>query len=1159
MDIRRVALIYDDRERPETTGVYCRRALASLVEVVHFRPDAPAALPDRGFDLYLNIDDGLAYHLPAGLRPCAWWAIDTHLNFEWCREKAAGFDIVFAAQRDGAARLEAEGIAPASWLPLACDPELHRRHEVEKIHDIAFVGNIFPGSLAELIERLRQRFRATFAGLAYFEAMARIYSAARLVFNRSIRNDVNMRVFEAVACGSLLLTNDLADNGQAELFRDGEHLATYREADELLDKAAYYLEHEATRERIAAAGRAEAVARHTYRHRMQAVLERVERVLSGGRSIRQPPHPAFGHPLPTPRGEGNRSCTGPDPGYYEFARPELLALIPGTARRVLDVGCGAGRLGEALKARQPAEVLGVELVPAAAERARTRLDGVYVGDVEGWEPPTTAGRFDCVVCGDVIEHLREPGRFLRRARGWLDPRGRLVASLPNARHHTVVRSLLEGNWTYEPAGLLDETHLSFFTRRDMIALFERAGFRVEELRVVPGPGYDQLRRSGCPGEVRVGRLHIADLPPEEAEEFFVYQYLIVARPRDDLAVKTDRRALEQSSLGRVEPACPGLSRTTDHRPRTNLRIAFLGNFEQAWSTERYAADALECIGHAVHRIHEYGVAGAAGVLEQIEQFQADCLVFFKGRIGVDPADAAAVLRPDPGRLVEVLRRAPVPAYLWYFDRVHGYDAEPSRLEGMRRVAPLCRVAFVTDAGLAATDWANWRVLRQGISRPTVDMETVEVPERDREDLAFVGQLYGPRRDELEPIRREFRVNVISDVFGRALSTVLRRHRIVLGPRYPNAPGYWSDRVYVVLGHGGFFLAPEVEGMRDEGLEPGVHYAPLGDDPVREIRHWLARPEERARIAHQGQELVLDRFTYEDRARALGATIAATLDTTKGLERPQPRSHGRFARRTSLRFRHPRKLGDIIYALPVVRHLGGGILYLDPTSLDGTQDQDHWRRQFATLIPFLEQQPYLHAVRIHEGESFDVDLDAYLRTTHGTPGDRTAIAANHFIGLGLEVPDPIVPWLAADQLPVNHPIVVHRSPRYPGCVDHTFLQDVADGLYCVGSEEERRPFEAIGARPVLTEDVRALAAAIHSCHVFIGNQSLPLALAAGLGKPRMIEEDTRLPNVALGGPDEFILTGEAAANRAGLAKLRERAGCRTDSSVQTDRPAATPAG
>ena len=113
--------------------------------------------------------------------------------------------------------------------------------------------------------------------------MARIYSASRIVFNRSIRNDVNMRVFEALACGSLLVTNDLADNGQDELFQDGVHLATYRDPEELLEKVAYYLAHEEEREPIAAAGRAEALARHTYRHRMERLLAEAGGKLGGWR------------------------------------------------------------------------------------------------------------------------------------------------------------------------------------------------------------------------------------------------------------------------------------------------------------------------------------------------------------------------------------------------------------------------------------------------------------------------------------------------------------------------------------------------------------------------------------------------------------------------------------------------------------------------------------------------------------------------------------------------------------------------------------------------------------------------------------------------------------------------------------------------------------
>src|SRR5438105_3867253 len=128
----RVALIFDDTSRPETTGVYCRTALQGIVQVEHYRPADLERLPRQGFDLYLQIDDGLTYRHPADLRPSAWWAIDTHLNFDWCLEKARDFDFVFAAQRDGAALLRERAIASASWLPLACDPAVHRQQQQKK-------------------------------------------------------------------------------------------------------------------------------------------------------------------------------------------------------------------------------------------------------------------------------------------------------------------------------------------------------------------------------------------------------------------------------------------------------------------------------------------------------------------------------------------------------------------------------------------------------------------------------------------------------------------------------------------------------------------------------------------------------------------------------------------------------------------------------------------------------------------------------------------------------------------------------------------------------------------------------------------------------------------------------------------------------------------
>src|SRR5207244_585630 len=122
------------------------------------------------------------------------------------------------------------------------DPAIHRKHHLAKQYDVSFVGNLCPGPRTELLEQIRRRFPNTFVGRAYFEAMAQTYSMSKTVFNRSVQNDVNMRVFEALACGSLLLTNDLRENGQDELFRDGVHLATYRDVEDLLDKLAYYLD-----------------------------------------------------------------------------------------------------------------------------------------------------------------------------------------------------------------------------------------------------------------------------------------------------------------------------------------------------------------------------------------------------------------------------------------------------------------------------------------------------------------------------------------------------------------------------------------------------------------------------------------------------------------------------------------------------------------------------------------------------------------------------------------------------------------------------------------------------------------------------------------------------------------------------------------------------
>jgi 2-polyprenyl-3-methyl-5-hydroxy-6-metoxy-1,4-benzoquinol methylase len=170
---------------------------------------------------------------------------------------------------------------------------------------------------------------------------------------------------------------------------------------------------------------------------------------------------------------------------YENPRPEVQVLVPQAARRVLDLGCSSGALGAAIKARQPAEVVGVELDPAYADAARERLDGCVTADVEelfAGDPGEQLGRFDCIVAADVLEHLRDPWATLRSAMRLLEPGGSVVVSLPNIRFWETFWQLgRHATFPRRDSGIFDATHLRFFTYSDALKLLEQADLRVVEV------------------------------------------------------------------------------------------------------------------------------------------------------------------------------------------------------------------------------------------------------------------------------------------------------------------------------------------------------------------------------------------------------------------------------------------------------------------------------------------------------------------------------------------------------------------------------------------------------------------------------------------------------------------------------------------------------
>jgi 2-polyprenyl-3-methyl-5-hydroxy-6-metoxy-1,4-benzoquinol methylase len=197
---------------------------------------------------------------------------------------------------------------------------------------------------------------------------------------------------------------------------------------------------------------------------------------------------------------------------------KLLELV-GSGKRVLDVGCSSGYLARPLVA-QGCTVVGLERDPDAAAAARQVCEDVLVGDVETMDLPFEPGSFDVVLCGDLIEHLRDPRAFLVRVRPLLRAEGQLVLSTPNVANWANRLGLLFGRWRYKERGILDRTHTHLFTRATLVEALEHSGYRIVTLDyTVPLP---VARRAATE---RLAHAIGALRPP-----LFAYQFVVAAEP-----------------------------------------------------------------------------------------------------------------------------------------------------------------------------------------------------------------------------------------------------------------------------------------------------------------------------------------------------------------------------------------------------------------------------------------------------------------------------------------------------------------------------------------------------------------------------------------------------------------------------------------------------
>ncbi len=212
--------------------------------------------------------------------------------------------------------------------------------------------------------------------------------------------------------------------------------------------------------------------------------------------------------------------------YSCFSRDDLLSLIQREPEsfnapvHILEVGCACGATLLELKRRFPrAELYGIELDQGPASIAG-HFASISQANIEDSTLDYPENFFDYIIFGDVLEHLRDPGKVLERIKTHLKADGSIIASIPNVMHISVVKGLLSGYWTYENAGILDRTHLKFFTYQEILRMFQDCGYQIDSVSATAIPVSEE-------DEALVSQLAKIRNVPENW--FKAYQYLVTAR------------------------------------------------------------------------------------------------------------------------------------------------------------------------------------------------------------------------------------------------------------------------------------------------------------------------------------------------------------------------------------------------------------------------------------------------------------------------------------------------------------------------------------------------------------------------------------------------------------------------------------------------------
>src|SRR3970040_1993556 len=166
-------------------------------------------------------------------------------------------------------------------------------------------------------------------------------------------------------------------------------------------------------------------------------------------------------------------------GYYDNVRKEMLKYLPSDAKKIIDIGCGNGAFASLVKQKNDAQVWGIELMEQEAILAETVLDKVFIGNCEVHLEGLPENYFDVIYFNDVLEHLVDPYSVLELLKSKLSAKGIIISSIPNVRFfRTFFRVLFSKDWRYEEYGVMDKTHLRFFTGKSIKKMYTDLGYTI---------------------------------------------------------------------------------------------------------------------------------------------------------------------------------------------------------------------------------------------------------------------------------------------------------------------------------------------------------------------------------------------------------------------------------------------------------------------------------------------------------------------------------------------------------------------------------------------------------------------------------------------------------------------------------------------------------